>query len=268
MTREYCGGRGGGNKSVIGFVSSGAGGGGMINIKVAKTIDVSTRSSLVALGGDSTDIVTVDNNVYHSGGGGGGLIKIRATTFTSSIDQAGDTNAWPASPDACNVKGQLNSNNSLKIYAGSYAESGLIDLGYYDGTSFCGSGGASSSNVQISKQVQQWKGAGNGPSDRASLTDDANWSDVLTVTAGKYIRVKIYVVNLSSSAMSGVTVSDTLPISGMTMFAFSGNNVAILDKDGNFSSAVNGGAGTAVSVGNLTVPANGALIVEYASAVK
>lgn len=252
-----------------GVYTTGSGGAGMVSISVKNSFDLSSQSSLSAAGGSSTRGPSDRGNVYIVGGsGGGGLIKVRAADYKSSLDNAGDESAWPPNPDACSIKGQMNSSRRLYIHGGWFAESGMIDLGYYDGTPYCGSGGNNTSNIQISKQMQQWKGSGSGPTDRAAVIDDANWSDVLTVTAGKYIRAKISVVNLSSSAMTGVSVADKLPIDTMTLFGFSGGNVAILDKNGVFTSAVNGGAAATISVPNITVPANSAVLVEYATQVK
>jgi uncharacterized repeat protein (TIGR01451 family) len=258
---------------VSGSSGAGAGGGGSINVKVTGVFDLSSNSNLYAVGGssfgqkwtDGTDCPSTSLDCYAvPGNGGGGLVRVSASSYTSTLVNVGDSSAWPKGVDFCKPSGFMNSSNNLKISAGgSGGEPGIIDLG----ATYCSGGESSGSNLQISKQVQQYNTG--SPSNRDSITSDGNWYNGLTLTTGKYIRVKIYVTNLSSSAMTGVSVTDTLPIDGMTLFKYNGDkNIVVVSGGNNTELAINDVNTSTISISPLTVPANGTIVVEYATQVK
>jgi hypothetical protein len=259
---------------------AGAGGGGSINVKVTGTFDLSSNSTLSSAGGgsfnqkwtDGADCPSTSSDCYAvPGNGGGGLIRVSASNYASTLANAGDSGAWPNSGVFCTPSGMMNTyiNNtttahkSLNIGAGgSGGEPGIIDLG----ATYCSGGSSSGSNLQISKQVQQYLSG--SPSSKDDITSDGKWYNGLTLTSGKYIRVKIYVTNLSTSAMTGVTVTDTLPIDSMTLFDYGGGNNIVVVSGGNKTELAATVNAATISVSPLTVPANGTIVVEYATQVK
>lgn len=245
----------------------GGGGGGTVFLRASGALTIGSSAAVWARGGTpygysdtgtglyttfyspSTDNVTVS-------GGGGGLIDIEAATFSFT----------PTLPDFCANPNLLNQGKMgmLDASAGavdsaghhtSGSEDGIISIAY-PGTTYC-NGGATPSDLQISKQIQQWNSGVTWSSDptqwHGQATTTANWTNVVTTVVGNRIRVVISVFNPTANDRTGVTVTDTLPVANMVL---DNGKAAVLwgatDK-GDITPTV---SGQTVTISNQTIPTN------------